>query len=51
MTSAELRPIELGEATGGRIEVLAGLTKDEQVVIRGNERLQPGAKVRIDTGS
>ena len=49
--SAELRPIELGEATGGRIEVLDGLTKDEQVVIRGNERLQPGAKVRIDTGS
>ena len=49
--SAQLRPIELGEAAGGRIEVVKGLKNGEEVVIRGNERLQPGAKVRIDTGS
>ena len=49
--SAELRPVVLGEATGGRIEVVDGLTAGEDVVIRGNERLQPGAKVRVDTGS
>jgi hypothetical protein len=49
--SAEMRPIVLGEATGGRMEVLEGLKEGEQVVIRGNERLQPGAKVRVETGS
>jgi len=49
--SAQLRPIELGEAAGGRIEVVRGLKDGEEVVIRGNERLQPGAKVTIDTGS
>jgi len=49
--SAQLRPIELGESAGGRIEVVTGLKDGEEVVIRGNERLQPGAKVRIDTGS
>jgi len=49
--SAQLRPIVLGQATGGRIEVLEGLKKDEEVVIRGNERLRPGVKVRINTGS
>lgn len=49
--AAQLRPVVLGESTGGRIEVLDGLKKDEQVVIRGNERLQPGVKVRVSTGS
>ncbi len=49
--SAEMRPVVLGEATGGRIEVLEGLKDGEEVVIRGNERLQPGAKVRVETGS
>ncbi len=49
--SAEMRTIMLGEATGGRIEVLDGLKDGEEVVIRGNERLQPGAKVRVETAS
>lgn len=49
--SAELRPVILGEASGGRIEVIDGLKLGDKVVIRGNERLQPGARVRIDTGS
>ena len=49
--NAEMRTIVLGEASGGRIEVLEGLKDGEEVVIRGNERLQPGAKVRVETGS
>ncbi|MEM7224248.1 MAG: efflux RND transporter periplasmic adaptor subunit [Pseudomonadota bacterium] len=46
--TAEARQIKLGESTGSRFEVLGGLSEDEQVVVRGNERLQPGDKVQID---
>ncbi len=42
------RVIKLGEAAGNRIEVLAGLKRGEQVVVRGNERLRGGASVRIN---
>lgn len=45
---ARIRPVELGAAMGGRFEVLNGLTEGELVVVRGNERLQPDAKVAID---
>lgn len=48
---AELRPVKLGEAIGVRFEVLAGLNVGDVVVTRGNERLQPGAKVRVEKGS
>ena len=40
------RPVQLGEATGGRFVVLRGLRPGELVVVRGNERLRPGQKVR-----
>lgn len=43
---AELRPVVLGEALGGRFEVLDGLVPGDIVVVRGNERLKPGATVR-----
>jgi RND family efflux transporter MFP subunit len=49
--SAELRPVRLGEAVGSRLEVLEGLSDGELVVVRGNERLQPGDKVSIDKES
>ncbi len=49
--SAELRPVRLGEAVGSRIEVLEGLQDGDLVVVRGNERLQPGDKVSIDKES
>ncbi|MDP6707406.1 MAG: efflux RND transporter periplasmic adaptor subunit [Alphaproteobacteria bacterium] len=39
------RPVELGEAVGGRYVVLAGLNAGEAVVVRGNERLRPGQPV------
>lgn len=45
------RPVTVGEAIGGRFEVVSGLNKGELVVIRGNERIQPGAKVRVEKGS
>ena len=48
---AEARPIEIGESLGGRVEVLSGLEDGEPVVVRGNERLRPGAKIRIDGAS
>ncbi len=43
---ARPRPVRLGEAVGGRFEVIDGLKPGEKVVVRGNERLRPGQKVR-----
>ena len=43
----EARPVHLGVAVGGRFEVLNGLSQGDRVVVRGNERLRPGAKVRV----
>jgi hypothetical protein len=48
---AQMRTVVLGEALGSRFEVMSGLKEGEVVVIRGNERLQPGTKVRIGKGS
>ena len=41
------QPVTIGEATGNRYEVTFGLESGELVVIRGNERLQPGQNVEI----
>lgn len=49
--SAQLRTVRLGEAVGSRLEVLDGLNDGDLVVVRGNERLQPGDKVSIDKES
>lgn len=43
--SAAPRPVQLGEAVGGRLEVLSGLEAGELVVVRGNERLSPGQPI------
>ena len=48
---AEPRTISLGEEIGSRVEVLDGLKAGDKVVVRGNERLQPGAKVRVEKGA
>ena len=45
--TAQIRSIELGDATATRFEVLSGLSPGEPVVVRGNERLRPGQSVRI----
>ncbi len=46
---ATIRPVELGEAVGGRFLVLEGLQPGELVVIRGNERLRGGQPVAYPT--
>jgi len=43
---ANIRPVELGEAVGGRFIVLSGLKPGDEVVVRGNERLRPGQNVQ-----
>jgi len=45
--AAQPRPVELGAAVGSRFEVLGGLQDGDRVVVRGNERLMPGAPVEI----
>lgn len=42
---AQPRPVTLGQAAGGRLEVLSGLDIGDKVVVRGNERLRPGQAV------
>jgi RND family efflux transporter MFP subunit len=49
--NVEQREIAVGEAVGSRYEVLDGLQQGDQVVVRGNERLRPGDKVRVDGAS
>lgn len=46
---ANIRPVGLGEAVGGRFIVLSGLKPGDQVVVRGNERLRPGQAVTPKT--
>ncbi len=45
--AVEARPVRLGAAVGSRFEVLQGLSAGERVVVRGNERLKPGDKIRV----
>ena len=39
--------VEVGSSFNNRMEILSGLEGDEQVVIRGNESLENGAKVKL----
>ena len=48
--AATIRPVVLGEGVGNRFVVVNGLTPDELVVIRGNERLAPGQPVSFQAG-
>ena len=47
---AQLRMVRLGEAVGGRFEVLEGVKSGDMSVVRGNERLRPGQRVRVRGG-
>ena len=44
---AQIRPVQLGAAVGGRFEVLGGVGPGEPVVVRGNERLRPGQAITV----
>lgn len=45
---AEARIVEIGVPMGDRYEVLSGVAPDEEVVVRGNERLRPGQAIDAD---
>ncbi|MEC7514751.1 MAG: efflux RND transporter periplasmic adaptor subunit, partial [Pseudomonadota bacterium] len=45
--TAEVRPVQLGEAVGDRFIVRRGLKVGDQAIIRGNERLRPKAKIIV----
>lgn len=49
--AAQMRALRLGEPVGGRYEVLDGVKPGDLVVVRGNERLQSGQKVRYEGSS
>jgi RND family efflux transporter MFP subunit len=49
ITSVGIRGVELGDAFGERFEVLSGLKPGDRVVVRGNERLRPNQKIRIQS--
>jgi RND family efflux transporter MFP subunit len=48
---AQERPVVLGAAIGSRFEVREGLAAGDKAVVRGNERLKPGDKLRVAGGS
>lgn len=48
--TALMRRVQLGEATGNRFIVRSGLEPGDMTVVRGNERLRPGQRVRVSQG-
>src|ERR1700676_2151696 len=49
-STAELRPVKLGQRQGDLVVVEQGLKTGERVVINGQVGVIPGAKVRVDKG-
>lgn len=45
------QPVKLGESVGNRFVVISGLKAGDSVVIRGNENLRPGQRLRISGGA
>jgi len=50
-STAELRPIKLGQRQGDQVVVTQGVAADEQVVLTGQMLVRPGGKVRVDGAS
>jgi multidrug efflux system membrane fusion protein len=50
-STAELRPVKLGQRQGDLIVVEQGLNAGERVVLNGQAGVMPGAKVRVDTAA
>lgn len=46
-SNANMRTVELGRGVGNKFQVLKGLKAGDKVVIRGNERLGAGGRVRV----
>ena len=47
-STAELRPVKLGQRQGDQVVVTQGVVADEQVVLTGQMLVRPGGKVRVD---
>ena len=45
------QPVKLGESVGSRFIVISGLKAGDSVVVRGNENLRPGQRLRISGGA
>jgi len=45
--AAAMTPVQLGQAVGGRLEVVDGVGAGDLVIIRGNERLPPRGPVQV----
>ena len=50
-STAELRPVKLGQRQGDLIVIEQGLKAGEQVIINGQLAVMPGGKVRVDSGA
>jgi multidrug efflux system membrane fusion protein len=50
-STAELRPVKLGQRQGELVVVEQGLKPGERVVINGQAGVMPGGKVRVDNGA
>jgi RND family efflux transporter MFP subunit len=48
--TAEVVPVRTGRSNGTRVEVTGDLRAGDVVVVRGNERLMPGQKLRFAGG-
>jgi multidrug efflux system membrane fusion protein len=47
-STAEIRPVTLGQQQGDQVVVSAGLAANERVVLQGQSSVKPGAKVRVE---
>jgi multidrug efflux system membrane fusion protein len=50
-STAELRPVKLGQRQGDLVVVEQGLKPGERVVLNGQLGVMPGGKVRVDAGA
>ncbi len=44
-------PVEIGAAFSGKFEIVTGLKPGQKVVVKGNELLRPGQRVRVRRGA
>ena len=49
--TADLRQVTIGQKQGSLVVIEKGVTAGEQVVVTGQMGVNPGAKVRLDTGA
>jgi multidrug efflux system membrane fusion protein len=50
-STAELRPVKLGQRQGDLVVIEQGLKPGERVVLNGQLGVMPGGKVRVDSGA